>query len=105
MHVIARRTTKLAWTRGLIALLFDELQTDDLFTELVGHPRTLPARRYPHAVAVALALRHSWQRDDLFRVAKRLGIPITVKALATDTSSEPSSPSRTRESASDEATT
>ena len=42
----------------------------------------LAAKRYPQAIAVALALRHSWQRDDLVTFSKRLGVKVTSKDLA-----------------------
>ena len=37
---------------------------------------------YPQGVATALALRHSWQRDDLITFGKRLGLKVTSKDLA-----------------------
>jgi hypothetical protein len=80
--LIAARTRTLSWSRAIITLLLDEFQTDDLFVELVGRVDRLATRRYPQAVAVALAIRHSWNRDDLTRLAKRLGIKLTTKQLA-----------------------
>jgi hypothetical protein len=50
------------------------LYADELFIALVGDPKTIPPRRYAHAVAVAIALRHSWRPDDLDAVADRLGV-------------------------------
>jgi hypothetical protein len=37
--------------------------------------------RYPQAIAVAIALRHSWQPDQLTRLARRLGIALSAKDL------------------------
>ena len=71
---IACQMKTLSWTPALFALLLDELYADDLFTELVGDPHAIPQRRYAHAVAVAIALRHSWRPDDLQAVAGRLGV-------------------------------
>ena len=70
---ITRQLKTLTWSRELLALLLDELYVDDLFIDVVGNPDTIPANGYAHAVAVAIALRHSWQPDDLAAVAARLG--------------------------------
>lgn len=59
VRLVATRAAKLPWSRMLLRLLLEEIQIDDLFIELVGKPETLPLRRYPQAVAVALTLRHS----------------------------------------------
>jgi hypothetical protein len=93
LRLIASRTSKLAWSRGLIATLLDELNVDAMFTELVGRPQGLASRRYPQAIAVALALRHSWRREDLVKFAKRFGVKLTTKDLSdaatTDTADAP----------------
>ena len=94
LQLIASRTAKLSWSRGLMTTLLGELNTDAAFTELVGRPSGLPTRRYPQAVAVALALRHSWRREELVKFAKRLGVKLTAKDLrntapADDTDASP----------------
>ena len=66
----------------LLRLLFEDIRIDDLFLDVVGKPEALPVSRYPQAVATALALRHSWQRDDLITFSKRLGVKVTSKDLA-----------------------
>lgn len=81
MRLIVRGTEKLAWNRPLLALLLEELHVDDLFFELVGPPRRLPMNRYAQTLAVAVALRHSWRRDDLFDIARRLGIRLCERDL------------------------
>jgi hypothetical protein len=95
LRLIASRTSKLAWSRGLIATLLDELNVDALFTEIVGRPQGLATRRYPQAIAVALALRHSWGREELVKFAKRFGVKLTTKDLSdaanTDTADAPAS--------------
>ena len=78
LRVVVRQMKTMSWTPALFALVLDELYADDLFTELVGDPNAIPQRGYAHAVAVAIALRHSWRLDDLQAVAGRLGI---VQAL------------------------
>jgi len=79
LRLFAERTATLAWSRTLLNLLLDELHTEEFFTELVGSPRRLSVHRYPQAVAVAIALRNSWQPDQLTRLAKRLGIALSAK--------------------------
>jgi ParB/RepB/Spo0J family partition protein len=95
LRLIASRTSKLAWSRGLIATLLDELNVDAMFTELVGRPQGLASRRYPQAIAVALVLRHSWRREELVKFAKRFGVKLTTKDLSdaanTDTADAPAS--------------
>jgi len=81
MRLIAARTRHLAWSRALVSLLLNELQTDDLFTEIVGAPNRITPSRFPQAVAIALLLRHSWRQVDLTQIARRLGITLTTKAL------------------------
>ncbi|MGE3341866.1 MAG: ParB/RepB/Spo0J family partition protein [Vicinamibacterales bacterium] len=81
LQLVADRTAKLPWSRGLIATLLAELSIDGAFTDLVGRPQSLPTKRYPHAIAVALALRHSWRREDLVKFARRLGVTLTSKDL------------------------
>jgi len=71
---IAGRLKRLSWTPALLALLLDELYVDDLYTDLVGDPDTIPPHDYASAVAVAIALRHSWRPDDLEAIADRLGV-------------------------------
>ena len=54
---------------------------DDLFTELVGNLDRVPRRQWPHVIAIAVALRHSWRRDGLTRIAKRLRISLSTKTI------------------------
>ncbi len=74
LRLIAGSTKRLSWNGRLLAVLLEELYVDDLFTELIGPPQRLPTARYAQAVALAIALRHSWRPDDLLDVATRLGI-------------------------------
>ena len=89
LRLFAERTTTLAWSRTLLNLLLDELHTERLFTELVGSPSHLPVSRHPQAIAVAIALRHSWQPDQLTRLARRLGIALSAKDLPVLRSTSP----------------
>jgi hypothetical protein len=89
VRLIAARTR--SWSPTLRALVLEELGTDDLFTELVGSARTIPRRQYAQALAVATALRYSWQPESLAWVAKRLGIALTPAALSRTKTSNPAS--------------
>jgi len=78
LRLLTDRAATLGWSRALLSLLLNELHVDVLFTTLVGNPRHLPVRRFPQAVAVAIALRHSWRPDDLSHLARRLGIALST---------------------------
>ena len=82
VRLVADRTVKLPWSRMLLRLLLEDIRIDDVFLEVMGKPEALPVSRYPQAVAVALALRHSWRREDLATFSKRLGVKVTAKDLA-----------------------
>lgn len=84
LRLFAERSATLAWSRTLLTLLLDELRTEDAFRELVGDPRHVPVRRYPQAIAVAIALRHRWRPDELTRLAKRLGIALSADTRSPD---------------------
>lgn len=72
----ATRAVGLTWTHALVKLVVAELTRDDLFTTLVGPLRRVPRRQWPRALAVALALRHSWRRDGLTRIARTLHVSL-----------------------------
>jgi hypothetical protein len=74
MRLFAARTGTLPWSRALLKVVVAELFPDDLFTELVGNLDRVPRRRWPQAIAIAVALRHSWRRHGLEQVAKRLHV-------------------------------
>ncbi len=75
LRAAAHRTRGLRWSASLLELLIEELYIDESLDDLLGeHPRDLPTRRYPEAIAVALILRHSWRADDLACIVERLGL-------------------------------
>ena len=76
MRSFAACTARLTWSRTLVKLVVEELYPDDLFTDLVGNLDRVPRRQWPYVVAIAIALRHSWRRDGLARIAKRLHISL-----------------------------
>jgi ParB/RepB/Spo0J family partition protein len=82
VRLIAERTAKLTWSPMLLRLLLEEIRPDELFLEVLGKPDRIAVKHYPQAVAIALALRHGWQRDDLFVFSKRLGVKVASKDLA-----------------------
>ena len=81
MRLFASRAAKLSWSRALVKLIVEELFPDDLFTELVGQLYRVPPRQWPHVLAIAVALRHSWRRDGLSRIAKRLRVSLPAKDI------------------------
>ena len=72
MRRFAARTAQITWSRALLKLVVGELYPDDLFTQLVGNLNRVPRRRWPQVLAIAVALRHSWRRDSLARIARLL---------------------------------
>jgi len=55
--------------------LMEELHVDDSLEHLLGCSlHSLGRSRYPQAIAIALALRHSWRPDDLADVIRRLDL-------------------------------
>ncbi|MCC7181475.1 MAG: ParB/RepB/Spo0J family partition protein [Acidobacteria bacterium] len=81
VRLIAERTAKLTWSPMLLRLLLEQIRPDELFREVLGKPDRIAVKHYPQALAIALALRHGWQRDDLLMFAKRLGVKVTPKDL------------------------
>ena len=81
VSLIAARTQTLRWSPALLDLVLEELAVDDLFVELLGTARTIPRHRYAQALAVAIALRHSWRPDSLASVANRLGLERSLCAF------------------------
>ena len=96
MRLFAARTAKLTWSRALLKLVVEELFPDDLFTELVGNLDRVPRRQWPHVIAIAVALRHSWRRDGLARIARSLRISLTTNATHDRSRSRHIRPSRHR---------
>jgi len=81
LRLFAARARKLAWSRALLKLVVEELYPDDLFAELVGRLDRIPRRQWPYTIAIAVALRHSWRRDGLMRVARRLRVSLATSPL------------------------
>lgn len=74
LRLLEERSRRLTWSPTMLRLLLQEMWVEDEFTQIVGPSASLPISRYPQAVAFAIALRHSWRRDDLQRIARRLGL-------------------------------
>jgi hypothetical protein len=60
-----------ARSRALLKLV-EELCPGDLFVEFMGTLDRVPRRRWLQVIAIAVALRHSWSRDRLATVVRRL---------------------------------
>ena len=80
MRAISQGTATARWSSRLLCVLLEELYVDEEITDFVGDPRRLPVARYPQALIVALALRHSWRPDDFQRLLKRLGIRLASRS-------------------------
>ena len=96
----AARARHLTWSRALLRLIVAELYPDDLFQELVGKLDRVPRRHWPQVLAIAVALRHSWRRDGLTRLAKALRVSLADQGSSRGTSRHPSRPSHRRSSGS-----
>ena len=83
LRLFAARARKLAWSRALVKLVVEELYPDDLFAELVGRLDRVPRRQWPYVIAIAVALRHSWRRDGLTRIARRLRVSLATVRFPT----------------------
>jgi hypothetical protein len=75
LRALSARVTRLTWSPTLLRVLIEELFVEEDFVRVCGSPRKLPLRMYPQGVLVALALRHSWRKDQLKRFTRRLGVP------------------------------
>jgi hypothetical protein len=91
----AARTTRLSWSHALVTAAIEELYPDALFTEIVGDLDRIPPRRWPQALAIAVALRQSWRRDGLTRFASRLRLS-TATPSSTCRTRRHTRPSRSR---------
>ena len=96
MRLFAARTAKLTWSRALVKLVVAELFPDDLFTQLVGNLDRVPRRQWPHVIAIAVALRHSWRRDGLSRVERQLRISVGTNPSHERSQRRHTRPSRNR---------
>ena len=81
LRLFSSRARALTWSRARVKLIVEELFPDDLFTELVVHLDRVPSRQWPHVLAIAVALRHSWRRDGLANVARRLRVSLPAREL------------------------
>lgn len=72
LRLLARHSRRATWSSALLRALVDELYVGEEFERLIGDPRRVPVRRYPQALSVALALRHSWRPDDFQRTVDHL---------------------------------
>jgi len=77
LRVFAARTTTLTLDKRLFHQLVQHLLNDDEHLHrLVPKTSTLPRKRYPQALAVALAINASWSSSRLLALAKALGVPL-----------------------------
>jgi hypothetical protein len=74
LRLFSRRAATLRWSPALLKLLLEELWANEELFSIVGRCRRIRPGDYPHVLAVALAIRHSWRQDDLKRIANSLHI-------------------------------
>ena len=96
LRLFAAPARTLTWSRALLKLVVEELYPDDLFAQLVGKLDRVPSRQWPHAIAIAVALRHSWRRDGLTRIARRLRVSLATTAPSRGSTVHRSRPSHRR---------
>jgi hypothetical protein len=96
LRLFAARARKLTWSRALLKLVVEELYPDDLFQDLVGSLDRVPRRQWPWVLAIAVALRLSWRRGGLTRVATSLRLSLAERGASRGTRELPSRPSPRR---------
>jgi len=97
LRSFAAHARRLTWSRALLKAIVEELYPDDLFTDLVGTLDRIPRRQWPWVLASAVALRHSWRRDGLTRLAQSLRVSLPTKGSSLrGTPVHPSRPSPSR---------
>ena len=72
LQELSAATHGLAWTPGLVRLLLEELYVDNEICRWVSVSRRSDVGAVPQVVAVAIALRHSWRKDDFLETVRRL---------------------------------
>jgi hypothetical protein len=72
LQALANSLTELRWSPALLRCLVDEMRVDEDFATVLADPVRVPTRQYPQAVAIAIALRHSWRPDLFARISREL---------------------------------
>jgi hypothetical protein len=109
LRLFAERTTTLTWSWPMLRHLLTEMDITDPEAEiesseladLVGTLEKLPAKRYPHVLAVAFALQRSWSRESLLEYAQQLGVlmdlnDLTINVSPVDPAATEPAPRRSR---------
>ena len=68
----ARSMDGLKWSPALLRMVLEEMWVDEELKHILDRPERLRRAQYPQALAVALALRHSWRSDDFRGITRRL---------------------------------
>jgi hypothetical protein len=69
---LANSVADLRWSSDLLNRLVYELKIEDDFAAVIAGGTEIPIHRYPQAVAIAIALRHSWRPDLFARISREL---------------------------------
>ena len=66
----------LRWSPAPLKVVVEEMYPDRLFADFVGDLDRVPARHWPSVLAIAVALRRSWRREGLTRLARQLHVSL-----------------------------
>ena len=72
LQALADSLSELRWSPALLHRLIDEMRVDEDFAAVLADPTKISTRRYPQAVAIAIALRNSWRPDLFVRISREL---------------------------------
>jgi len=72
VQALAQSLAELRWSSALLQCVVGEMKIEEDFAAVLGDPTQIPIRRYPQAVAIAIALRHSWRPDLFARMSREL---------------------------------
>ena len=99
LRQFAARAVRLCWSRALLRAVVEELYPDELFNELLGDIDKMTPRQWPRVIAVAIALRRSWQQQGLDSFARSLCLSLPPLHSARRHTRQWSRPSRSDSSA------
>lgn len=72
LATLLERTTTLLWSTRLVHLVVRELNVESEVEAAMGPLSSVPARRFPQVVAIAVAARYRWRPDLLAHVTRYL---------------------------------
>lgn len=85
LRIFAEAARGIRLSRRLLNALLEELHVSDDFDRLVGSVDRVLASQYPRLLAIALLVRHSWNPQDLDRIAEVIGLPRAIEPASSPT--------------------